>query len=400
LTGAFLLDRGAIRLVAEDRLRAEIAAARAGNLDSLPPRPWPDDLPIGAGGLGADSLEILALAAAMNETFHIHDHGTEDFLLARKSFGAWVDLAQEAQRGHAGRLSFQSSGSSGTPKRCTHALDRLVAEADEHAGRLRPLRVLSAVPAHHIYGFIFSVLLPLRAGCARIDIRGRLPRREACQPGDVLVSFPEHWRYLARSWDRLPAVTGVSSAAPLPPEMARELRERGLGRLVEIYGSSETAGLAWRERPDQPYELLRGWMVERAPEAEGVLHLRQGGAAFATPDLVTMAGPRAFHLRGRADGAVQVGGVNVYPEAIARALEAHPLVGQARVRLAAQAEGGRLKALVVPRDAGADEAALRAAIDAWMAHNLGNAERPRSVTIVPSLPRTAMGKDADWAEPG
>src|SRR5579875_847383 len=145
-----VLDRPSLRRVLEDLLRAEIALARGDGHAPLPPHPWRDDLPIGGGGLAVDSLERLTLAGAVNEMFHVHDSGIEDLLLARRHFGDWLDLVQQAWREHPGRISFRSSGSTGRPKRCTHALRDLLAEVADHAARLRPSRVLSAVPSHHI----------------------------------------------------------------------------------------------------------------------------------------------------------------------------------------------------------------------------------------------------------
>jgi acyl-coenzyme A synthetase/AMP-(fatty) acid ligase len=97
----------------------------------------------------------------------------------------------------------------------------------------------------------------------------------------------------------------------------------------------------------------------------------------------------------RIDGAVQVGGVNVYPARIAAALAAHPMVAEARVRLA---DAGRLKALVVPRLADADPETVRAALRVWIDANLPVAERPRSITVLARLPTDALGKAQDWPE--
>lgn len=388
-----MLDRTAIRTVMEDLIRGEIASA-AGRRDAiLPAGPWPDDMPLGAAGLGADSLERLTLAAAVNAMFHVHEHGTEDMLLARRTFGGWVDLVQDAC---GDRISFHSSGSTGQPKRCTHHMLALMAEAREHAARLVPGRVFSAVPAHHIYGFIFGILLPRETGAPAIDIRGSMPPAGSFRQGDLIVSFPDHWRYLACSLDRLPPVRGVTSTAPMPRDLARDLMSRGLAGLHEVYGSSETAGIGWRDDPDAPFTVLDRWTVARPPEQAGVLSLAgRDGATAEAPDIVAMAGERCFHVLRRRDGAVQVGGINVYPARIAAMLEAHPSVARAQVRLA---EGGRLKALVVRSHRDTDPNKLRAELNAWMASRLAPAEQPRSLTIADDMPTGLLGKHGNWTE--
>jgi 4-coumarate--CoA ligase (photoactive yellow protein activation family) len=395
-----MLERDDISRVVQDCLRAEISRARCGDIGGLPPEPWPDSIPIGPEGLGADSLELMALAGAVNAMFHIHDSGMEDMLLASRRFGDWVDLVARSWHDFGTRISFSTSGSTGQPKRCTHAMADLRAEIAEHAATLRPARILSAVPSHHIYGFLFSALLPRVAGCKLIDIRSALPAMEAYHDGDVIVSFPDHWRYLAQSLERLPPVVGVTSTAPMPEDLARDLRARGLRRLVEIYGASETAGIGWRDFSDAPFALLDRWTVAEAPGAEGGILRLSGpdGKIAETPDMVVMVGARNFRVQRRADGAVQVGGINVFPQRIAALLETHPLVGKARVRCAAPAAGGRLKALIVPRDPGIDPETILRELRPWIAERLRGPEQPRALTVAKRIPTGPLGKEIDWTE--
>lgn len=386
-----MLDRESIRRVMQDRLRAEIAQQRADAAEDLPAFPWGDDLPIGAEGLGADSLARLTLAGAVNEMFHLHAAGVEDLLLARRRFGGWIDVVRRGLAAGVRRIGFRSSGSTGAPVLYRHDMDVLMAEAAGHAARLRPGRVLSAVPAHHIYGFVWSVLVPLAAGCPVADIRGGLP--DDLNARDVIVSFPDHWDYIAKTRPVLPAAIGVTSTAPMPAGLAAGLLARGLGGLVEIYGSTETGGIARREAPDESFRLLPVWRFAEARDGDVRIEAADGRGC-ALPDIVAMTGPDAFTLRGRRDGAVQVGGINVYPGRVAAALERHPGVAAARVRPGA----GRLKALIVPADPAGDGAGLRRELRAWMARELTVPERPGALTIAAALPTGAMGKDADWGD--
>lgn len=375
-----MLDRAALRRILQDKLRADSAAA-----DALPATPWPDDFPV-----GADSLERMALAGAINEMFHLHETGIEDLLLARRSFGGWLDIVSQAWLSHPQHITFSTSGSTGVPKPCPHGMANLAAEAAEHAARLRPGRILSAVPSHHIYGFIFGILLPLHAVCPVLDLRRTLPAGGAFRPDDVIVSFPDHLRFLARTFSRLPAVTAVTATAAMPEALARDMRARGLARLVEIYGASETGGIGWRDDPGAPFTLLDRWSAA-TPEPDGTWRLTLAdGSAAVTPDEIRQQGARGFTLLRRRDGAVQIGGINVFPERVAAVLATHPRVREARVRLG---QGGRLKALVVPGD---DGAGLADELRAWSNANLTVSERPLALTMARAVPTGAMGKDADW----
>jgi acyl-CoA synthetase (AMP-forming)/AMP-acid ligase II len=103
----------------------------------------------------------------------------------------WADWLQTSRLGlqqFDARLGFRTSGSSGLPKACTHSLALLQQEVEHLAqllvaaasgggggggsgsGGIR--RIVSAVPAHHSYSFLFAVLLPTHLGVPVLDVRG------------------------------------------------------------------------------------------------------------------------------------------------------------------------------------------------------------------------------------
>lgn len=374
---------------------------------ALPAGPWPLQTSLGEDGLGLDSLERMAVAAALSEALHLHEGDADDLLTTHTTFGDWLKVAGRALAQCDARLTFRTSGSSGHPKPCTHTLADLQQEARFLAGLFTGAhheprrRVLTAVPAHHIYGFLFTVLLPARLGQLPVeDVRratvNNLPRRMAS--GDLLVSHPMHWALLANHVGALPAgVVGTTSTAPCPDTTAQSLADRGLQRLVQVYGSSETAGIAWRDRPAAPYELMGHWN-----RVEGRDHelLRLSGHAeprtFVLQDALDWHGPRHFSVAGRLDQAVQVGGTNVFPSRVREVLLQHPEVADATVRPMVVHDSTRLKAFVVPRP-DADTADLTQRLDAWLAPRLSAAERPRAFVLGAELPRNAQGKLVDWA---
>lgn len=55
--------------------------------------------------------------------------------------------------------------------------------------------------------------------------------------------------------------------------------------MVEVYGSSETAGIGWRDEPEEPYRLLPHWSVGDDGETLAREHPDGGSAAqFTIPD--------------------------------------------------------------------------------------------------------------------
>lgn len=392
-TGPWWRERARLRRYVSDLLAHELASARR-SAAALPPRPWDEALAIDRG-LGADSLEVMALAASLAEAIQLERAGIEDALLARRSLGAWVDVATAGLAHFDGEITFRTSGSTGAARRCAHSLATLEAEAEELASVAGPRRrIVAAVPAHHIYGFIFTVLLPRRLGideAAVIDVRDRSPAALASRlrEGDLVVAHPDWWRAATRALTRWPpGVAGVTSTAPCPGEVAAALEEAGLATLYQVYGASETAGIGWRASHQEPYQLFAGW--RRGPHG---LERTATGAAFPPPDHLDWIDERHFHVAGRIDGAVQVGGTNVYPGRVREILLRHPGVAEAAVRLMRPEEGARLKAFIVPR---AGAASLEGELHGHIERHLAAAERPRALRFGAALPRSATGKLMDW----
>ncbi|MBA3590283.1 4-coumarate--CoA ligase [Methylibium sp.] len=398
--GAWHEQPGALSRFVGDLIAGEVAHLRPGGA-ALAARPWPHDLSLDEDGLGLDSLERLSVASALNEALHLHESGIEDLLLARRRFGEWLEIAHTGLRQSDARLSFRTSGSSGTPKACAHALATLEQEADCLGMMLGGARrLLVAVPAHHIYGFLFTVLLPSRLGVADvIDVRRTTPQalQHMMSAGDLVISHPAHWSLMAKHASTIPAgVVGVTSTAPCDDALARSLEKHGLQRLLQVYGSSETAGVGWREQAGAPYCLLPFWSFDQADGSRLLRATPQGSVhAHDLQDRLEWLADGRFNLRSRRDEAVQVGGINVFPARIRQLLLEHPEVADAAVRLMSAGEGSRLKAFVVPAS-GTDREALRSDLERATQTRLSAVERPKAWAFGDSLPVNDQGKLCDW----
>jgi 4-coumarate--CoA ligase (photoactive yellow protein activation family) len=397
--------------VVTDLLAAELAQMRPGR----PPAalPWPLETRF-VQDLGADSLELMGLGTALAEALHLQRGGIDEQLLVRPCLGDWIASARAGlDAAAAPALTFRTSGSSGSPKRCTHALATL----EQEVAALAPLvpgrrRVLAAVPSHHIYGFLFTVLLPRRL--SRLDAAGRSDALEVvdvrragpaalaslARSGDLVVAHPGWWEASARfaptgGTDIAGAdIVGVTSTAPCPDPVADGLAAAGL-RLLQVYGSTETAGVGWRDRTGAPFTLLPYWTCTDDP-ATLARALPDGSTRrYPLQDRFDWTDATRFLPAGRIDAAVQVGGTNVFPAYVADVLAGHPQVREAAVRLMRPDEGRRLKAFVVAQP-GADVDALRDELPGWAGARLATPERPVAWTFGPRLPRQASGKPADW----
>lgn len=372
------LSEADCKAVLQSLLSAELAAYRG-----TPAPDWQSSPSI-------DSLERLHLAACVNEYFRLHETGVEDRLLMTQHIDDWAAIVAQALDDTSG-LTFRTSGSTGVPTTHLHRWEDIEAEVQALIRRLAPVmpinRVIGWLPLHHLYGFMWGVALPRVMGATRITVEhAALP---ALTPGDMLVTVPPCWDYLASTRKEWPEnVTGVSSSAPLSAATSNTLVEQGLAGLLDIYGSTETGGVATRWRASDPYQLLAHW------QRHDTQHLQRVNSDHPVPllDATQWADDTHFIVKGRFDDVVIIGGVNVSPQHVARNLCALNGVADCSVRVTGSASSPRLKAFVVPaQDEHETASTIAQATAQWPA-----AERPVSVTYGASLPTNAMGKLTDW----
>jgi 4-coumarate--CoA ligase len=312
----------------------------------------------------------------------------------------WTQSVREQL--HATRdLQFQTSGSTGHPKFQQHTWAALGQEVD-FLTTLFPAtkRIVRAVPCHHIYGFLFTLLLPQRLAVPTVEARTWSPSKlqQALQPGDLLVSHPLHWQSFQRSVMTVPAgVTGVTSTAPFSSATWQQLQQQGLQQIVEVYGSTETAGVAWREQPEDWFTLFPYWNWDPSANVP-TLRRAEEAAAFPLMDQIELhpQDHRRFRPLRRRDEAVQVAGHNVFPSHIADRLREHSLVEDCAVRLMRPDEGSRLKAFVVGTGNRVLEPAEQQSLRAWIASQLPAPQQPKSLRFGSELPRNDAGKLTDW----
>jgi long-chain acyl-CoA synthetase len=269
-------------------------------------------------------------------------------------------------------------------------------------------RVVVLCPVHHIYGFIWGALLPEQLQVPVVDLSLDAIAPGFLNSGDLVVATPPVWRLLAQSGYRFSAgITGVTSTAPMPAEVAYALTGNGLATLYQIYGSSETAGLAWRTAPEAAYTVADFWLKPDASETK-VTEATEATAAdqlaracpdgeyrlFAVMDQLAWVDARSFHVTGRLDQAVQVAGHNVSLANVEAHIKTNPAVRDCAVRtFTVPGAEQRLKAFIVLT---ADTIEARHAFAFWLHETLPAHTRPRALSFGDALPVNAMGKRADW----
>lgn len=303
-------------------------------------------------------------------------------------------------------LTLFSSGSTGEPKAIPKAWPQLEAELRVQMAlwgeRLADARVLASVSHQHIYGLLFRILLPLALGRPFDRRTIDYPEQLAAQGAPwCLIASPA---FLSRLDPAMPA-TGcqlvVSSGGPLQLEDARQAQAL-LGQLpVEIFGSSETGGIGWRQRHQEqtPWTTLPGVEVRVGPD-QGLL-LRspflEAGDWLACADRIALH-EEGFELLGRQDRIVKLEEKRISLDEVEARLQALAEVESAAVLPLQQGQRQILGAVLVLSELGAarwDELgqgrfllSLRQQLRPW----LEPVALPRSVRRVVQMPVNAQGK--------
>lgn len=325
---------------------------------------------------------------------------TQNILVQAETLGDWVQLVAERVGSHPQTITFFSSGSTGEPKPIRRQFLHLEQDAEHLARMLQgSKRVISLVAPHHIYGFIYTILVPEVLGipCLIKRFQPAASLIKEMRSGDVVISIPSLWQLCTETNQHFPPATvGVTSTGPCSPDVIRRLRQQGLAVMHEIYGSSESGAIGYRHSPDDDMTLMPTWT--RVGDDRFVRMNADGSASepFSFQDQLDWKDATHFTVNKRLDHAVQVAGVNVFPSRVRQAILSHDAVADCAVRLMRPEEGNRLKAFVVLKRGVSGDSELVQSLQAHLAARLTVLEQPRSIVIGADLPRNEMGKLADW----
>ena len=220
---------------------------------------------------------------------------------------------------NAAEMVMFTSGTTGEPKSVPKRFSQFENElyelvkvfGDDWVGR----KVYSTVNHHHIYGLLFTVLLPMATGLPfrrhRIDYPSEL--ESLAGENAVIASSPAYLKRLAADTDKPIAFKHTpiiySSGGPLPEEVARKCEGITGYWTMEIYGSTETGGIAYRQSKNgpiwKPFEVCKMSIGENdCLNVKSSYILEPEG--FTTGDLVEIYDDGRFLLKGRADSIVKI----------------------------------------------------------------------------------------------
>ncbi|MEK7264541.1 MAG: hypothetical protein AAB227_00450 [Pseudomonadota bacterium] len=373
---AFAVTREQIASVAASLTVDELGSRFGRHIDTLTGASWSADTPLFEGGAELSPEEARACLFRLYRFF-----GREDAAASAKeasSFGEWADGVAAAIRTRLSAFSF--SAARDDEREYSHRSDTIYADAASAANLLYGRRrLLSLVAPHSLIGFTLSVLTPNLLQAPSVDVRSMAPdeMKKFLAFGDALIATPSLWRYMLAQGVFAPDnAMAVFFGEPMTADLASEIRKAGFGAQREIYGSTEHGLIGWRDVPSDPFALFDNW---RKQDAGLRRVLPSGETAEVTPmDELLWEGDRRFRLGGRRDGAVQIGGVNVFPARIAQKIAEHPEIRRCEISVTKQQNGADRLVVTIELNSGAPPSESTArSIDSWCRAKLQPYERPR-----------------------
>lgn len=257
--------------------------------------------------------------------------------------GAELTIAANACHTHV-EITLFTSGSTDLPQpvdKTLAELEREVAVLAHDFPQVGKHPVVTSVSHHHIYGLLHVLLWPLYRGAAFVSELAQYPEilsQQLAQHGRaVWVASPTQLARMpssplfASATEQLHEV--FSSGGLLTEAAATTFAHTAGFSPIEVLGSTETGGVAWRRQSESPlWQPLHH--VELAQSARGCLLVRSSHLAlpdaFEMSDQVSEPCQQGFALLGRLGSVVKVEGKRLSLTELEARLSESPWVYECR----------------------------------------------------------------------
>ncbi len=217
------------------------------------------------------------------------------------------------------QVYFYTSGSTGQPKKIPRTLKQLLNEVQglDQSFKLEELTIAIATVSHqHIYGLLFKLLWPLASGRCFFNPQLAFPEdvAEAQYKLDIfhcknyVISSPALLKRWTNDVVLMQCLMVYSSGGKLESGIRPSLNST----IMEVFGSSETGGIAYRHEDDALWTPFADVNICVSPEGElGVLTAHAYHTDWIyTADSVELCTPEdhksKFRLKGRLDRIVKL----------------------------------------------------------------------------------------------
>jgi acyl-coenzyme A synthetase/AMP-(fatty) acid ligase len=303
-------------------------------------------------------------------------------------------------------LKIFTGGSTGSPRVWSKTGENIFGESLFHAEQYAVSEqdcIMATVPPRHIYGLLFSVVLPLVSSATVLNETPSFPNEivETAKQHKVTIfaSVPAHYRVLRER--KLDLRLAFSSAGMLETDDNTAFCRHNPSGVIEVYGSTESGGIATRNRSRGEklftpfstidWKIVKDRLAVRSPyispdlpvDEQGFFPANDRAEAKSTDGL-----PNGFLLKGRSDAVVKVGGKRVDLDEIAALIKKEPGVIDCLVTTLPESGGRGQRIAALIQGEGVEKEQLKKRLEAA----LEPYALPRLIKIVAALPVQQNGK--------
>lgn len=315
----------------------------------------------------------------------------------------WIDFLKSNKIDENLNVNFYTSGFTGFPKLIEKTLKQFEAEAlkiiGEFGDSLKNSIFVYSVPHYHSYGFVFDFLVPyileLKLADNRINYLETLNNFEEYK-NITFITNPAFLKRIDKSSLKIKSKwTVFSSTGALDKEVNDLCIEVFNTDAIEIYGSTEGGGMAYRKRSEKDL-WTRLKIVKLKVNENGSLFCSSGytGEGFwvHVGDVVDMKNEDEFELLGREDSIVKIEGKRISVQQIDRQILEDKNFKDSYTIYCKSENREYVASFIVLNDANANEEDMRKYLKDYLKGYFEKIVIPKKIYFTDSIPRNEMGK--------
>ena len=305
---------------------------------------------------------------------------------------------------------FFTSGTTGEPTGALKSRNNLESELEvllELFASEKFERVIVTVPLIHIYGFLAGVLLP---NALNIDV----VLKEEFLPHELLelseskrtlcITNPVFLKVLNKLniQDEHSHMVFLSSTGKLEPKTAKELPKKLNCKIYQLFGSTETGGIAYKINDAEFWTPLKGVNISKRDECLEVnssfiskflieKELKKVVLPFVTTDLIELKNNK-FKLLGRKSEIIKISGKRISLLEVETLLEAHKDIEEALVKLDYEVNSHKDEQLSIAVVSSLDLTLLKKEVKTILQENYKKINIRTHVEVVKEVSKNHMGK--------
>jgi len=305
---------------------------------------------------------------------------------------------------------FFTSGTTGEPTGALKSKENILKELAVLKELFLPLdieRIVVTVPLIHIYGFLAGVMLPSVLGVDVILKEEFLPHELLTLAEDkktLCITNPVFLKVLnkLKIESQYSHITFLSSTGKLDATVAQSLQEKIGCTIYQLFGSTETGGIAYKINNDTLWKPLKGVTIKKVGQnlsvqssfiSEYIIEdsLQKLEQPFVTTDIISLE-DEGFLLLGRESEIIKISGKRISLLEIETLLENKEDIEEVLVKLSYGLESHKDEQLDILIQSHLELKELRKIVKKTLQENYKKINIRSTVQIVNEIPKNHMGK--------